>query len=301
MAPRDITPTEKHPGLIFALAFESAFKLIVLLVLGAVALSQLVGGWAPLLEWPSSLPVNRAIEDLQPVQWFSLLLMFIAAPLVLPHLFQLLFRENTDGRRLRLVAWAVPIYLLLMALPIMPIFWAGMSLGAPVNPEYFSLGLGLVLEQPWLVWLAFLGGLSAAAGITVLASIALASMALNHLVLPFHKPSFNTDVYRWLLWGAPPADRRGDRPVLLPLSVPRPGAEPVVARHHRLYRPAAAAARYSRPAVLGRRQPQGLYRRACWSACWSGRSACWCRCCPTACISARACRCSSPCRPTIGR
>lgn len=197
---RDVTPSEKHPGLIFALAFESAFKLIVLLVLGAVALSHLFGGWSDLLDWPASLPVNRAIEPLQPVQWFSLLLIFIAAPLVLPHLFQLLFRENSDPRRLRLVAWAVPIYLLLMALPIMPIFWAGMSLGAPVNPEYFSLGLGLVLEQPWLVWLAFLGGLSAAAGITVLASIALASMALNHLVLPFHKPSFDTDVYRWLLW-----------------------------------------------------------------------------------------------------
>lgn len=199
---RHVAPTEQHPGLIFALAFESIFKLVILLVLGAVALNEVFDTWTEALHWPDHLTptLNTLTPKLQPVQWFSLLLMFLAAPLVLPHLFQLLFRENSDISRLRLATWTMPIYLLLMALPVLPLLWAGQILQSPVNPEYFTLDLGIRLGQPWMVWLAFLGGLSAAAGITVLASIALASMALNHLVLPFHKPRFDTDVYRWLLW-----------------------------------------------------------------------------------------------------
>ncbi|GGX45693.1 sensor histidine kinase [Saccharospirillum salsuginis] len=199
---RDVAPTEQHPGLIFALAFESLFKLVALLILGGAALIEVFGGWPELNQLTIPLPehLTEATPDLMPVQWFSLLLMFLSAPLVLPHLFQLLFRENTELPRLRLASWAVPIYLLLMALPVMPILWAGLSLGSTVPPEYFSLGLGMALNKPWMVWLAFLGGLSAAAGITVLASIALASMGLNHLVLPFYKPRFDADVYRWLLW-----------------------------------------------------------------------------------------------------
>lgn len=199
---RDVAPTEQHPGLIFALAFESLFKLVAMLVIGGAALLEVFGGWPEWSRLTLPLPdhLTEATPPLQPVQWFSLLLMFLSAPLVLPHLFQLLFRENTELPRLRFASWAVPIYLLLMALPVMPILWAGLSLGSTVPPEYFSLGLGLALNKPWIVWLAFLGGLSAAAGITVLASIALASMTLNHLVLPFYKPRFDADVYRWLLW-----------------------------------------------------------------------------------------------------
>lgn len=199
---RDVSPTEQHPGLIFALAFESLFKLVALLVLGGVALFELMDNWGMDVVNFNPVPPDfvLATPTLQPVQWFSLLLMFISAPLVLPHLFQLLFRENADLPRIRLASWAFPIYLLLMALPALPLLWAGQGLLGPDNPEYYALGLGRALDKPWMVWLAFLGGLSAAAGITVLAAIALASMMLNHLVLPFHKPRFDRDVYQWLLW-----------------------------------------------------------------------------------------------------
>ncbi|MHA7880414.1 MAG: ATP-binding protein [Saccharospirillum sp.] len=199
---RDVSPTEQHPGLIFALAVESLFKLVALLVLGAVAVFELLDRWGQDAFLPGAVPPEfiLATPPLQPVQWFSLLLMFISAPLVLPHLFQLLFRENADLPRIRLASWAFPIYLVLMALPVLPMLWAGQGILGPDNPEYYGLGLGIALERPWLVWLTFLGGLSAAAGITVLAAIALASMMLNHLVLPFHKPRFDRDVYQWLLW-----------------------------------------------------------------------------------------------------
>ena len=199
---RDIKPSETHPGLIFALAVESLFKLLLFLCLGYLALFPINGGFDVLNTWLELSPAigNPLSLPLAPTHWFSLLLIFFAGPLVLPHLFQILFRENTQSKKLRLITWAAPIYLLLMALPVMPIMWAGMRSGLRMPAEYFTLGIGIIEQSPLLVWLTFLGGLSAACGLTTFAVLALASMLLNHLVLPFHGPGKNTDIYQWLLW-----------------------------------------------------------------------------------------------------
>ena len=199
---RNLRPSEKHPGLIFALALEALFKLIIFLLLGGLAVYKIGGGLGSMQEWVQTAPLNFSSinPELRMSQWFSLLLLFVTAPLVLPHLFQILFRENSQPNRLRLITWAAPIYLLLMALPVLPIMWAGIRTGSGLSPEYFTLSIGLSLNSPFLVWLTYLGGLSAAAGVTIIAALALSSMLLNHLVLPFYSPSVNVDIYRWLIW-----------------------------------------------------------------------------------------------------
>lgn len=199
---RDVKPSEKHPGLLFALAIEAGLKLFVFLVLGAFAVFSLNGGIADMQNWVRSAPLN--FSTLNPAmtvtQWFSLLLIFISAPLVLPHLFQILFRENTQPKRLRIITWAAPIYLVLMAIPVFPILWAGIRTGSEISPEYFTLAVGLALESPILVWLTYLGGLSASSGISIIAVLSLSSMLLNHAVLPFHRPRMDIDIYQWLIW-----------------------------------------------------------------------------------------------------
>lgn len=83
----------------FALAFESLFKLVAFLVIGAVAALEVFGSWPGISRWSQlALEPQFQTPPLQPVQWFSLLLMFVSAPLVLPHLFQLLFRETSICR-----------------------------------------------------------------------------------------------------------------------------------------------------------------------------------------------------------
>lgn len=199
---RDVKPSEKHPGLLFALAIEAGFKLIVFLVIGFVAVFKIWGGIPELQEWVRLAPSNFSSinPELKVGQWISLLLIFFSAPLVLPHLFQILFRENTQPNRLRIITWAAPIYLLLMALPVFPIMWAGIRTGSVFSPEYFTLSVGFALESPALVWLTYLGGLSAASGITIIAVLSLSSMLLNHVVLPFYAPQRDTDIYLWLIW-----------------------------------------------------------------------------------------------------
>jgi len=199
---RDIKPSEKHPGLIFALAVEALFKLTIFLVIGGIAIYKIGGGFESMQDWVRTAPANfRTLNpDLKPTQWLSLLLLFITAPLVLPHLFQILFRENSQPNRLRFITWAAPIYLFLMALPVLPIMWAGIRSGSGLSPEYFTLSIGLYLESPTLVWFTYLGGLSAASGVTIIAALSLSSMLLNHLVLPFYNPGMDVDIYRWLIW-----------------------------------------------------------------------------------------------------
>jgi signal transduction histidine kinase/Na+/proline symporter len=199
---RDIKPSEKHPGLIFALAIESLFKLVVFVIIGLVAYFKIGGGVSEMQEWIRTAPSNFSTinPELRPAQWFSLVLLFVSAPLVLPHLFQILFRENSQPNRLRFITWATPIYLFIMALPVFPIMWAGIQSGSPLSPEYFTLSVGLSVESPLLVWLTFLGGLSAASGVTIIAVLSLSSMMLNHAVLPFYSPSLDLDIYRWLIW-----------------------------------------------------------------------------------------------------
>ncbi|WP_428240174.1 sensor histidine kinase [Gynuella sp.] len=199
---RQIHPRERHRSLIFAIAFESFFKLLMFVGLGIVAVFYVFETPEKLEQWlngPGFILRNRL--NTMPIQtWMLMSLLFIFAPLTMPHLFQALFRENRNPAHLRYATWAVPIYLFLMALPVLPIMWAGMYLGQPTNPEFYSLALGLGLESPLITILAYLGGVSAASGLLIVATLAMASMTLNHVILPIHTPKGDEDIYHWLLW-----------------------------------------------------------------------------------------------------
>ena len=199
---RHVATREKHEGLVFAIAFESLVKLIALLAIGAYALFVVFDGPGDLEMWLSQ---NKDIlSDMQiPLQegpWRTLLLLFFASAVVMPHMYHMIFTENLNPRSMVSASWGVPLFLLLMSLPILPILWAGLKLGAPTSPEYFTLGLGLAVNNERLTLLAFMGGLSAASGVIIVLTLALSGMVLNHLVLPLYQPPAEGNIYRWLKW-----------------------------------------------------------------------------------------------------
>src|SRR5690606_31259256 len=108
--------------------------------------------------------------------------------------------ENPLMRNSHTVTWAFPLFLLLMALPIFPILWAGFELAVPLPAQYFTLGVPILLESRGLTVLAFLGGLSAATGAMVVITLALATMVMNHWLLPSFRLRARHDIYRQLLW-----------------------------------------------------------------------------------------------------
>ncbi|MDY0248925.1 MAG: ATP-binding protein [Pseudomonas sp.] len=199
---RHVATREKHEGLVFAIAFESLVKLIALLAIGAYALFVVFNGPGDLDIW---LAQNKDIlSDLQiPLQegpWRTLLLLFFASAVVMPHMYHMIFTENLNPRSMVSASWGVPLFLLLMSLPILPILWAGLKLGAPTSPEYYTLGIGLAVNNERLTLLAYMGGLSAASGVIIVLTLALSGMVLNHLVLPLYQPPAEGNIYRWLKW-----------------------------------------------------------------------------------------------------
>ena len=199
---RHIAAREKHEGLVFAIAFESIVKLIAFSAIGFYALYNVFGGPMQLEIWlmQNHDALTALHTPLQDGPWRTLLLVFFASAIVMPHMFHMAFTENISPRSLVSASWGFPLYLLLMSLSVPLILWAGIKLGVGGAPEYFALGIGPESNNHTLALIAFIGGLAATSGMIIVSTLALSGMALNHLVLPLYQPSAEGNIYRWLKW-----------------------------------------------------------------------------------------------------
>ena len=199
---RHIATREKHEGLVFAIAFESVVKLVCLSAIGIYALYGVFGGPRELELWllQNQAALTALHTPLQEGPWRTLLLVFFASAIVMPHMYHMTFTENLNPRAIVSASWGLPLFLLLMSLSVPLILWAGLKLGTTTNPEYFTLGMGIAVNSPTLALIAYVGGLSASSGLIIVTTLALSGMALNHLVLPLYQPPAQGNIYRWLKW-----------------------------------------------------------------------------------------------------
>ncbi|TFH85725.1 ATPase [Billgrantia azerbaijanica] len=191
----------RHDTLLAVIAFESVVKLGAMLMLGAVALFGVFDGSADLQAWldgPGQLH-QAAISQPDAAHWRTLLLLFFAAALLMPHMFHITFAETLSRRTLLQASWTLPLFLLLMAIPVPLILWAAQAQGH--DQAVASAYLAFVLaDTPWVGALAFLAGLAAASGTMIIISLALSGMILNHVLLVAHPPEAQPNLYRWLRW-----------------------------------------------------------------------------------------------------
>ncbi|MFY0992236.1 ATP-binding protein [Halomonas sp. C05BenzN] len=192
----------RHDTLLVTIALESAVKLVAMLALGAFALFAIFDGPADLQAWLDGpgRAAQAGVEHLDPAQWRTLLLLFFAAAFLMPHMFHITFAETLSRRTLLQAAWSLPLFLLLMALPVPLILWGAQRLGAEatgIGAAYLAFALS---DAWWVGALAFIAGLAAASGTMIIISLALSGMILNHLVLVAHPPVDQPDLYRWLRW-----------------------------------------------------------------------------------------------------
>lgn len=192
----------RHDGLIVAIAFESLVKILVFLALGLFAIYGGFGGLDGLQTWLDTQPelLNRLKETNYFSSFHVMALLFFTASVAMPHMFYTTFNENQSPKALKFASWALPLYFLLISLPVLPILWAGLQAGSLIPVEYFPVIIGVEYDVPWFSVLAYLGGLSAASGLIIVITLAMSNMCLNHLILPIVQPAANTDIYRWLLW-----------------------------------------------------------------------------------------------------
>jgi Na+/proline symporter/signal transduction histidine kinase len=193
---RHLDTTERHEGMVAAIAVESLVKLLAFLAVGAFVTWSLFDGPADLFGRAAARPELARLLSLGSGtaagggfaggQWFALTLLAMLSVIFLPRQFQMMVVENVDERHLRRATWAFPLYLLLINLFVLPIALGGLLHfgGGRENPETFVLSLPLAAGQPGLALAAFIGGLSAATGMVIVEAIAVSTMVCNDLVMP---------------------------------------------------------------------------------------------------------------------
>lgn len=177
---RSASATEHNRGLVAAMGFESLFKLTAMLTLGAFVVFALFDGPIDLVERTAHPPF--AAGD----NFLVLMLLGALAMFTLPHQFHIGLIECRDPAHLRAARWLFPAFLILIALPILPLSWAGAALLAEdqVPADLYVLMLPLIDGRGGLALFAFLGGLSAATGMVILSSLTLSIMIGNHWLTP---------------------------------------------------------------------------------------------------------------------
>ena len=190
---RHLDMTERHEGMVAAIAFESIVKLVAFLAVGLFVTYGMFNGLGDLFgramadaELESLLRFDHGGAPHVYSQWFALILLAMLSVLFLPRQFQMMVVENVDERHLKRAAWVFPLYLFLINLFVLPIALAGLIHFGPgqANPDLYVLSLPLVEGAATLALFVFIGGLSAATGMVIVESIAVSTMICNDLVMP---------------------------------------------------------------------------------------------------------------------
>ena len=188
---RHIDTTERHEGLVAAIAFESVVKLLAFLAVGLFISYSVYDGLGDIFSRAQELPELRRLLDFSAIPggfggWLSLTFISMAAFLFVPRQFQILVVENTDERHLRTASWLFPLYLLIINLFVLPIALGGLLAfkDQAIDADTFVLALPMLQQQPALALLVFIGGLSAATSMVIAETVALSTMICNDLVMP---------------------------------------------------------------------------------------------------------------------
>lgn len=185
-------------GVVLAMAFESLIKLIALLAVGGYVVFGLYAGFGDLATAARELPPATPPGS----NFLTLVLLGALAMFSLPHQFHLAVVECRDPQHVVGARWRFPAYLLLISVFLLPLAWAGQLqlAGSRVPSDLYVLGLPLQSGAEPLAILAFLGGISAATGMVVMATLTLGIMVGNHWLGPLLLPRAGGDLRLRVLW-----------------------------------------------------------------------------------------------------
>ncbi len=189
---RHLDASERHEGLVAAIAFESIVKLVAFLAVGVFVTYGIYNGLGDLFQRAAAharlatlfAPLGGAAGSYANWAWLTLLSML--AIVFLPRQFQIAVVENVNEDHVGKAIWLFPLYMLAMNVFVVPVAFGGVMHfpAAGVDPDTFVLTLPMVEKQEALALLVFIGGLSAATGMVIVETIALSTMVCNDLVMP---------------------------------------------------------------------------------------------------------------------
>jgi len=188
---RRLDVTERHEGMVAAIAFESLVKLSALVAVGAFVVWSIHDGLGDVFARADALPELRRLVTLEATPgnaagWTTLMIVSLMAILCFPRQFQLGVVENVSERHLRKAVWLFPLYSFALNFFLLPIALAGLLRfpGHSVEADMFALALPMSERQELLALFVFIGGVSAATAMVIAESIALSTMICNDLAMP---------------------------------------------------------------------------------------------------------------------
>ncbi|WP_291986414.1 sensor histidine kinase [Candidatus Accumulibacter sp. ACC007] len=188
---RHLDATERHEGMVAAIALESVVKLVAFMAVGVFVTYGIYNGFGDIFDHVEAHHELRRLLTAIPsgagyTGWFSLIILSGLAILFLPRQFQVAVVENVNEAHLKRAAWMFPLYLLLINVFVLPIAVGGQLhfAGQGVDADTFVLTLPMSQRQEGLTLLVFIGGLSSATGMVIVETIALSTMVCNDLVMP---------------------------------------------------------------------------------------------------------------------
>lgn len=186
---RSIDASEKHEGLVAAIAFESVIKLVAFLAAGIFVTYGVFNGFGDIFSKAGNdLSLSHLFKmegNTSYTQWSGYILLSMLAILLLPRQFQLGVVENVQENHVRKAIWLFPLYLLLINIFVLPIAFGGkLLLGAGVNADTYVLALPLQQGAGILSILIFIGGFSAATSMIIVETIAISTMVSNNIATP---------------------------------------------------------------------------------------------------------------------
>jgi Na+/proline symporter/signal transduction histidine kinase len=199
---RHIDATEHQHGLMLAIAVESIVKLVAFLAVGIFVTFVMFDGPFDLFGRALARPETAAVLTTGTSfgTMAAMTLLSLCAIILLPRQFHVTVVENKDESEIRRAAWLFPAYLVLINLFVVPVAIAGMLTfpSGKVDSDMYMLALPISAGSDFLALAAFVGGLSAAAAMVIVESIALATMVSNDIVVPFallRRPGTNVGTY----------------------------------------------------------------------------------------------------------
>ena len=188
---RHLDVTERHEGMVAAIAFESLVKLVAFVAVGIFVTFGMHDGFGDIfaraaanVELNKLLTLGGAAGTYS--SWTSLVFLSMLSVLFLPRQFQVGVVENVNENHVRKAIWLFPLYMFAINVFVLPIAFGGLMQfpGGGADADTFVLTLPMVEKQEGLALFVFIGGLSAATGMVIVETIALSTMICNDLIMP---------------------------------------------------------------------------------------------------------------------
>ena len=189
---RQIDTSEHHRGMVLAIAFESIVKLVAFVAVGVFVTFSLFDGVGDLSNHINQSGLRQKLDDFNPlrISFLTETLLALLAMLCLPRQFQVGIVENTNPNDLHTARWLFPLYLVIFCIFMLPIAAAGSFLfnGQDIATDTYVLMIPLSQGAHSLATLAYIGGLSAATGMVIVATVSISTMICNDIIMPviFH-------------------------------------------------------------------------------------------------------------------